>query len=118
MPTICVRVYKLQNQLDKHFMLSEGKIEANQNFTYQISRFAFHRFSATNNWSYSQRKAEQSNFTASFPTHSDVLFNIYRFTAYPSTISDADYQRLSKNSLQGQIIKNTTNFFMNFAKFK
>lgn len=76
------------------------------------------RFSGTNPWSYSQRKTAMSNFTTNYPTHSDVLFYVFRFTAYPKQISDEDYKRLSENSLQWQIIRNTTNFFMNFAKFK
>lgn len=120
MPIIYVRVYKLQNRLDEHFMPSKWKIEAYQNVTNQnpYNNCLLHRFSAINYWSNSLREAAKSNFRASSAAHSDVLFNIFRFTAYPSTISDEDYQHLPKNSLPGQVIRRTTNFFMNFAKFK
>lgn len=75
------------------------------------------RFSVKNDWDYSQRKTKATNFSTSFPDHSDQLFYIFRLSAYPKWISDQDYQNLSKDSLPRQIIKNITNFYMNFAKF-
>lgn len=50
--------------------------------------------------------------------HSDVLFYMFYFTSYPNDMSDEDYKRRSMDPLQRKIVKNTVDFFMNFAKFK
>ncbi|XP_055302656.1 juvenile hormone esterase-like [Sitodiplosis mosellana] len=81
-------------------------------------RTFFSKFSVENEWNFSWRKAERSNFTADYAAHVDQLYYVFRFSAYPDIFPDEAYQTLKENSFPWQIIKNITNFYANFAKFK
>lgn len=78
----------------------------------------FFRFSIENEWNLSWRKAKRSNFTVDYAAHTDQLFYIFRLSAYSDIFPDEAYKMLNENSLPWQIIKNTTNLYANFAKFK
>lgn len=72
--------------------------------------------SAKTNWTISDRHFLLNNVT-SRSTHSDVPSYIFRGTETTNSLPDKDYQSLSETSLERQLIKNTTKFFANFAKF-
>lgn len=80
--------------------------------------FPFFRFSVENEWNFSWRQAEQSGFKAEYSAHGDQLYYVFRFIDPTNTFPDEAYQTLKENSVQWQIIKNITNFYANFAKFK
>lgn len=94
------------------------------NFSFMLYSYTFQifylsdRFSVENEWNFSWRKAERSNFTTDYAAHSDQLYYIFRFSAYPDVFPDEAYQSLNENSFPWQIIKKLTNFYANFAKFK
>lgn len=71
-----------------------------------------------NDWNFSARKAKQSNYTANYAEHTDELYYVFRYSATPNVFPDEAYQKLDKNSIQRQIMKNLTQFYANFAKFE
>lgn len=68
------------------------------------------RFSATNDLTYGAKLCRKNNITIC-DTHNDIVFYILpRFYE--------DYQNLSENSNERKVIKTTSNFLANFAKYR
>lgn len=50
--------------------------------------------------------------------HADLVAYIFQDYTHPELLTIEDYQNIEKGSLIWQIIKNTTNFYANFAKYR
>lgn len=75
------------------------------------------RFSAANEWNFSERLSKLGNNSIDCSQHLDQLFYMFRLSSDPDIVSDAAYQNIKSGSIQRKIITSTIDFYANFMKF-